>query len=162
MTADAIGYLRVSTEGQARDDKTSLDDQRRAVTEKAKAMGCTIGLWFSDEGVTGTTAEGRPGFMKMLQFCEASRRPNNDPGAILVLNDSRFARLPSDEAAYWRFSFKRLGWNLRFVEGGESDDPIAEGVLRTIHSAQAAAYSANLSANVKRGARGTGGLVRFV
>ena len=155
MTVDAIGYLRVSTEGQARDDKTSLDDQRRAVTEKAKAMGRTIGLWFSDEGVTGTTAEGRPGFMKMLQFCEASRRPNNDPGAILVLNDSRFARLPSDEAAYWRFSFKRLGWNLRFVEGGESDDPIAEGVLRTIHSAQAAAYSANLSANVKRGARGT-------
>ncbi len=59
MTANAIGYLRVSTEGQARDDKTSLDDQRRAITEKAKAMGRIIGRWFSDEGVTGTTAEGR-------------------------------------------------------------------------------------------------------
>ncbi len=155
MTVDAIGYLRVSTEGQARDDKTSLDDQRRAITEKAKTMGRTIGRWFSDEGVTGTTAEGRHGFMQMLQFCEDNQRRRSDRGAIIVLNDSRFARLESDESAYWRFSFKRLGWDVRFVEGGESSDPIAEGVLRAVNSAQAAAYSANLSANVKRGARGT-------
>ena len=152
---DAVGYLRVSTEQQTRDNKTSLDDQRQAITEKARAMGRTIGKWFRDEGVTGTTAEGRPGFMQMLQYCQDNPRPGANRGTIVVLNDSRFARLESDEAAYWRFSFKRLGWDVRFVEGGESNDPFAEGVLRTIHSAQAAAYSVNLSANVKRGARGT-------
>ena len=155
MIVDAIGYVRVSTEQQTRHDKTSLEDQRRAITEKAQAMGRTIGQWFSDEGVTGTTAEGRPGFMEMLQYCRNNPRPGANRGTIVVLNDSRFARLESDEAAYWRFSFKRLGWDLRFVEGGESDDPITEGVLRTIHSGQAAAYSTNLSANAKRGARGT-------
>ena len=155
MIADAIAYLRVSTEQQTRNDKTSLKDQRRAITEKAKAMGRTVGQWFSDEGVTGTTAEGRPGFMQMLHFCEAHERPKSKTGAILVLNDSRFARLPPDEAAYWRFSFKKLGWDVRYVEGGESTNLMVEGVLRTMNSVQAADYSANLSANVKRGARGT-------
>ncbi len=155
MTIDAIGYLRVSTEQQTRHDKTSLNDQRRAITEKAKAIGRTVDQWFSDEGVTGTTAEGRPGFMRMLHFCEAHERPKSKPGAILILNDSRFARLPPDEAAYWRFSFKKLGWDVRYVEGGESTNPMVEGVLRTMNSVQAADYSATLSANVKRGARGT-------
>ena len=155
MTVDTIGYLRVSTNQQTRDDKTSLNDQRRAINRKAATKSRKVGKWFSDEGVTGTTAEGRPGFMAMLRYCEANHRTKNDPGMILILNDSRFARLEFDEAAYWRFSFRLLGWHPRFVEGGESEDPIAEGVLRSINSAQAAAYSANLSANVKRGARGT-------
>jgi len=155
VIADTIAYLRVSTQQQTRNDKTSLEDQRRAIAEKAQAMSRTVGQWFSDEGVTGTTAEGRPGFMQMLGYCQDHPRQDPNRGVIVVLNDSRFARLEAEEAAFWRFSFKRLGWDVRFVEGGESADPMTDGILRAVYSTQAAAYSANLSANVRRGARGT-------
>lgn len=156
MIVDAIGYLRVSTEDQARDDKTSLADQECAIAAKAVELGVTIGRPFRDEGVSGRTAHRRPGFMEMFRFCEANQRPLRDPGYVVMLNISRFGRFEDpDEFAYWRVQFKNLGWLMRFVEGDESDDPVVGSLVRAVQGTQASAYSINLSTNVRRGVRGT-------
>jgi DNA invertase Pin-like site-specific DNA recombinase len=152
----AVAYVRVSSDEQAKDSRTSLQDQHQAVSELAGRVGCQIGRSFADPGVSGATAEDRPGFMAMLAYCQANERPRSEPGYVLVLNDSRWGRFRNpDEAGYWRVAFEKLGWRVRFAEGDDTEDPLARGVLRTIHSAQASAYREAIRANAKRGARGT-------
>lgn len=153
-----LAYVRVSTEDQARPDKTSIADQQRAVTALAERLGLTLGGAdvFADEGRSGATAEGRPAFMALVAYCQRSPRPASRPGHVLVLNDSRWGRFGDpEEATYWRVVLKRCGWLVRFAEGDDVEDPLGRGVLRTIHSAQASAYREAVKANAKRGARGT-------
>jgi DNA invertase Pin-like site-specific DNA recombinase len=155
---DTLGYVRVSTEQQATEQKTSLTDQRRLIVDKARAMGRVLeaAAIFEDAGVSGATAEGRPAFMAMLRYCESNPRPAKAIGMIFVLNDSRFGRFDDpEEATHWRFVLKRLGWRVRFVEGDEVEDTFARGVIRFIGSAQASEYRANLKRTAKRAARST-------
>jgi DNA invertase Pin-like site-specific DNA recombinase len=155
---DTLGYTRVSTEQQATEQKTSLRDQDRLITEKAKSMGRVLDpdAIFTDAGISGATAEGRPGFMGLIRYCENNPRPASAPGMIFVLNDSRFGRFDDpEEATHWRFVLKRLGWRVRFVEGDEVQDTFARGVIRFIGSAQASEYRANLKRTAKRAARST-------
>lgn len=152
---DTLAYVRVSTEDQAADHKTSLEDQRRAIAARAQHLGRTVGRVFEDAGASGATAEKRRGFTALIAFCRAHPRPRRDRGLVLVLNDSRWGRFENpDEETYWRFELERHGWIVRFVEG-EADDPLARRFLRTIHSTQASAYREAIRANAKRGARGT-------
>jgi DNA invertase Pin-like site-specific DNA recombinase len=156
-SVDTIGYIRVSTEDQARDEKSSLTDQRIAISALALKLGRVLAGddVFTDPGISGQTAEGRPGFMALIAYCEVNRRPLRSPGHVLVLNDSRFGRFRDpEEAAHWRFHLKRLGWHVRFAEGDDVDDPIARPVLRTIAAVQASEYSRALKANTRRGMRG--------
>jgi DNA invertase Pin-like site-specific DNA recombinase len=155
---DTLGYVRVSTEQQATEQKTSLTDQRRLIVDKARSMGRVLDATaiFEDAGVSGATAEGRPAFMAMLRYCESNPRPAKAIGMIFVLNDSRFGRFDDpEEATHWRFVLKRLGWRVRFVEGDEVEDTFARGVIRFIGSAQASEYRANLKRTAKRAARST-------
>jgi len=158
MTPDTLGYCRVSTESQAREDKTSIADQRAAIERLAETLGRQLSdaAVFTDAGVSGADAEGRPAFMRLVAFCEANRRSARSPGYVLVLNDSRFGRFRDpEEAVVWRFRLKQAGWLVRFAEGDETQDPLGRSVIRTVHAAQASAYRANIQANAKRGARGT-------
>src|SRR5690348_10447545 len=155
---DAVGYCRVSTESQAREDRTSLADQRDAVEALATRIGraLTSDSWFVDAGVSGADAEGRSAFMRLVAYCEAHRRPVRSPGYVLVLNDSRFGRFRDpDEAAAWRYRLKQCGWVVRFAESDDTTDPIGRSVLRAVGAAQASEYRASISRNAKRGARGS-------
>ena len=154
--ANTIGYLRVSTEEQAKDEMSSLDEQRRAVAGLAERLGRSIGPVFEDPGVSGATAEDRPGFMAMVAHCQAHPRSRSSRGCVLVLNDSRWGRFyDSEEAAYWRVELRRVGWDVRFAEGGETTDPLVEPLLRAVHGTQSTAYREAIRANAKRGARAT-------
>lgn len=153
---DTVGYVRVSTEDQAAERKTSLQDQGAAIAQLAEKLGRTLpaAAVFSDPGASGGTAEGRPGFMALVRYCEQHPRPAAAAGVVLVLNDSRWGRfLDHEDATYWRQHLAHQGWRVRFVEN-ETDDVATRGILRTVHQIQASAYRANLSANCKRGARG--------
>ncbi len=157
-TLDTIGYIRVSTEQQAGEDKTSLAEQRRAITDRAQRLGRVLlpASIFEDPGASGATAEGRPGFMRMLAHCEANPRSARAPGLVLVLNDSRFGRFDDpEEATHWRFVLKKLGWVVRFAEGDEMEDGVARGVMRFIGAAQASEYRANLKRTARRASRST-------
>jgi DNA invertase Pin-like site-specific DNA recombinase len=153
---DTVGYVRVSTEDQARDEKSSLADQRAAIGALATRLGRTIAPAdvFVDPGVSGQSAEGRPAFMALLRYCEEHPRTTGTRGLVLVLNDSRFGRFRDpEEAAHWRFHLKRHGWIVRFAEGDDVDDAVARPVLRTIAAVQASEYSRALKANTRRGMR---------
>lgn len=63
-----FGYLRVSSEEQARDG-LGLEVQRDMVTAEARARGVTVAGWYEDAGVSGTRIV-RPG----LGACLASLR----------------------------------------------------------------------------------------
>lgn len=152
----AVGYLRVSTEEQAREDRASLGQQRALCDQLAAQCGVTIERWFTDAGVSGGTAEKRRDFMALVEYCRAQGSDRRQVGLVLVLNDSRWGRFENpEESTYWRVLLQKTGWHVRFAEGDDTEDPIARPVLRSLHSGQASAYRAAIKANAKRGARGS-------
>jgi DNA invertase Pin-like site-specific DNA recombinase len=156
--ADTLGYVRVSTLSQVGDDKTSLADQTRAITELAGRLKRALSPThiFEDPGASGQTAEGRPGFMALVRYCEQNPRSRTRVGHVLVMNDSRWGRFDDpEEATYWRVHLSKQGWHVRFAEGDDTDDPIARGVMRSIGSGVSSQYRENIKRNAKRGARGT-------
>jgi DNA invertase Pin-like site-specific DNA recombinase len=156
-TGPAIGYLRVSKEEQARGDRTSLPHQRARLAQLADALGLTLAQVFEDPGVSGGTAEDRPGFQALLRYCLAHPQPRRSPGLVLVYNDSRWGRFADpEEATYWRVHLsKHAGWTVRFTEGDDTADPLARGILRSLYSSQASAYRDQVRQNATQGARGT-------
>jgi DNA invertase Pin-like site-specific DNA recombinase len=150
-----VGYVRVSTDRQAGDTQTSVADQTTAITGLATRLGLTVGAWYQDE-MSGGTVQQRPAMMRLLADCAASPRKANRPGAVLVLNDSRFGRFPDpEEATYWRVHLKMLGWGVRFVENDDTDNLTVRTVMRSIVSSQATQKRNDVRANAKRGSRGT-------
>ncbi|MBM4199824.1 MAG: recombinase family protein [Gammaproteobacteria bacterium] len=61
---NAIGYIRVSTQGQA-DDGISLDAQRAKITAWCECNGYTLAGIYEDAGISGTKAD-RPGLAAAL------------------------------------------------------------------------------------------------
>jgi DNA invertase Pin-like site-specific DNA recombinase len=147
----------VSREEQARPEKTSIDDQRRALQLLSARLRRVLddALVFEDPGVSGGS-DNRPGFQEMLRYCEAHRRHPRNTGCLLVLNHSRWGRWddPEDDT-YWRGHFKRLGWFVRFAEGDEAQDPFTRILSNSVGSMSASQYRRDIKANAKRGARGT-------
>jgi DNA invertase Pin-like site-specific DNA recombinase/ribosomal protein L37AE/L43A len=158
---DTLGYVRVSTEQQAGEQKTSLAEQRRTITELARRLGRVLEAEsiYEDAGYSGATAEGRPAFMALFRHCESNTRPASNPGMILMLNDSRFGRFDDpEEAGHWRFVLKQLGWHVRFAEADEVQDPLGRSIVRVVHSSIASQYRANLKVRAKAAARSTAAL----
>jgi DNA invertase Pin-like site-specific DNA recombinase len=151
----ALGYLRVSTEDQARDDRASLGQQEAAIRALATRRGFTLAQLFTDPGASGGSAD-RPAFQALLAYCAQHPCTDTVPGYVLVLNDSRWGRFEHpEEATYWREHLRRAGWLVRFTEGDDSDELMTRGVLRAIHSSTASAYREQIKATAKRGARGS-------
>jgi site-specific DNA recombinase len=61
----AAAYIRVSTEGQAGEDRFGLPAQKEAITTYSQAQGIDIVTWYSDEGISGATLD-RPGLQQLL------------------------------------------------------------------------------------------------
>ena len=69
MSTTAIGYIRVSTEGQAREG-VSLDAQRERIAAYVTAKGLELTEILVDEGLSGKTTD-RPGLRALLERCRA-------------------------------------------------------------------------------------------
>lgn len=108
-------YCRVSTDDQAKDGKTSLDDQERRLREwVARQPDWEVaGVWRDDETATGTTE--RPDWAKLM--LAAGRR---EFGAVVVTTMSRFTR---DEAEYlrWLRELSVYGVALWLADAGQVD-----------------------------------------
>jgi site-specific DNA recombinase len=153
---DTLAYRRVSTGEQAVEWKTSLADQTRAMQQRAQALGrVLLEKYIFEDRFSGEEAESRKGFMELIAFCRAHPRPRSRVGYVLFLNDSRFGRFRDpDEAAYWRFELSKVGWQVRFAENDDTENVTTRHVMRSVGSAQASEYLANLRNNAKRGTRG--------
>ena len=152
----ALGYIRVSSEQQAGDTHTSLDDQRAAIAALAARVGAEVVHVFADPGISGATIAKRPGLRALIARCQLETRRLDAPGYVFILNDSRLGRFDDpDEAAHLRFTLKQSGWIVRFAEADDIADPSLRHIMRAVGSAQASEYRRNLRANSKRGRMGT-------
>lgn len=60
----AVGYLRVSTEGQLGADRYGLESQRSDIEAYATTNGCEIVAWYTDAGLSGGTMD-RPELQRL-------------------------------------------------------------------------------------------------
>jgi site-specific DNA recombinase len=61
----ATGYLRVSTDAQAGEDRFGLESQTHAIRNYARSQGYDLVSWYTDAGISGGTLE-RPELQRLL------------------------------------------------------------------------------------------------
>lgn len=64
----AVGYVRVSTEEQAREG-VSLDNQRKRIEAFCVAKDWTLGRIYADEGISGSSLK-RDGVQELISDCK--------------------------------------------------------------------------------------------
>jgi site-specific DNA recombinase len=82
----ATGYLRVSTDAQAGEDRFGLESQTEAIRNFAKSQGYELVSWYTDAGVSGGTLE-RPELQRLLEDSRAGQFQ-----VVLVAKMDRVAR----------------------------------------------------------------------
>lgn len=91
-TKSAVGYIRVSTEEQAREG-VSLDAQKERLGAWATANGYALAAVHVDAGLSGRRADNRPGLQAaIVQACELK-------AVLVVYSLSRLARSTRDAIA---------------------------------------------------------------
>ena len=139
-------YCRVSTDSE--EQLTSYEAQRTYYTDKIMSNPeWTMAGLFADEGITGTSAQKRPEFLRMICQC---RQKKID--LILTKSVARFARNTVDSLKYVRI-LKELGIAVFFEEQNINTLDADNEMLLTIHSAFSQAESETMSSRVKWGKR---------
>lgn len=129
-TTTAIGYVRVSTDGQA-ESGAGLAAQRAAIETFAKRHGLTITAWHEDAGVSGAAAiEDRPGLMAAL----AGLRRGS---VLIVAKRDRIARDTLTALTIER-TVNRLRASIMSADGVGNGDEAADLFMRSIMDAAAA------------------------
>ena len=147
---NAVIYARYSSYGQ---NEQSIEGQLKDCHAYAIREGMTVVGEYIDRARTARSDD-RPDFQRMVR--DAERRQFQ---AVLVWKLDRFARNRYDSAIY-KAKLKRHGVKVISAMENIGDSPegiILEGMLESM----AEYYSANLSANVKRGQRETLAKGRF-
>lgn len=85
-----VGYCRVSTENQAQEG--TIEIQKLALSEYAKAQGHELVKVFSDEGVSGSSTD-RPGLTDVYDYLEN----HPDINGVLITSLDRLARSMRDQ-----------------------------------------------------------------
>lgn len=147
MTLRAIGYCRISSDAQR--DNTSLDAQRRAITDACLARGYMLAEIVTDEAISARSEriELRPGLVRVMAAVDA--------GQVDVLVVHSLDRLARNIMVTLQV-FKRLAAHgVAFVSLSEAIDyATPEGKLQiTILGAFAGYFSDNLAKHVAKGHR---------
>ena len=149
-------YCRVSTDRE--EQEHSFETQKAMYTEMImmKPTWQMAGI-YADEGITGTVAKKRPGFMKMIEDC---RKGKID--MIVTKSVSRFSRNNLDCLMYVR-ELKQLGIPIIFEKESINTIQVSSELLLTLFGALSQAESESISMNVKLGIRQSlkNGNVRF-
>ena len=149
-------YCRVSTDRE--EQEHSFETQKTMYTEMImmKPTWQMAGI-YAGEGITGTVAKKRPGFMKMIEDC---RKGKID--MIVTKSVSRFSRNNLDCLMYVR-ELKQLGIPIIFEKEGINTIQVSSELLLTLFGALSQAESESISMNVKLGIRQSlkNGNVRF-
>lgn len=139
-------YCRVSTDTE--DQKTSFDGQVKTYTQMIKNNpDWTLAGIYADEGITGTSANKRPEFMRMIADCEEGKID-----LIITKTISRFARNTLECLKFVR-QLTNMGIYLIFETNKiDTRQPYSEMML-TILAAFAQEESRSISENTKWGIR---------
>ncbi len=142
-TMPAVAYLRRSTDKQ----EQSIADQRSEIERYARERGFRIVREYVDDAISGTSADQRPGFQKMI-----ADAPAGGFKAVIVWNSDRFSRGDVTETEHYRFLLRKAGVTvLSVTEDYLAREGIDGDVLRTVKQFQNRQYSISLSQNTLRG-----------
>ena len=135
-------YCRVST--NYTDQKTSYANQIRVYQKmiRQKPEWELVDI-FADEGISGTQAENRPEFQRMMRMCE-----RREIDLILVKSMSRFARNVKESLEYVR-KLKSLGVGVIFEKEGINTMSIGDEMLLNTFSAIAQEESQAISQHIR-------------
>ena len=135
-------YARVSTEKDEQEDSFERQVEHYTQLISANKEWRMVEI-YKDPGISGTRAEKRPDFMRMIDDCRAGKIKK-----ILVKSISRFARNTVDALQYIR-ELRDLGISVYFEN--EKIDTLTPGgeVLITILAAMAEQESRTISTNIK-------------
>jgi len=137
----AVIYARFSSHSQ---NEQSIEGQLKTCFEFAEQNGYKIINEYIDRAVSGTGAENRPEFQRMIS--DSSKRQFQ---SVLVYQLDRFARNRYDSATY-KAKLKKNGVKVVSARENISDD--ASGVLmEAVLEGMAEYYSVELAQKVKRG-----------
>ena len=135
-------YARVSTEKEEQEDsfERQVEHYKQLIYSKPDWQFVDV---YADPGISGTRAEKRPDFLRMIEDCRAGKIKK-----VLVKSISRFARNTVDALQYIR-ELKDLGISVYFES--ENIDTLTPGgeVLLTILAAMAEQESRTISSNIK-------------
>ncbi len=135
-------YARVSTEKEEQEDsfERQVEHYTQMISENSKWRMVEV---YADPGISGTRAEKRPNFMRMIQDCRDGKIKR-----ILVKSISRFARNTVDALQYIR---ELRDLNISVFFENENIDTLGTGgdVLITILAAMAEQESRTISTNIK-------------
>ena len=139
-------YCRVSTDRE--EQEHSFETQKQMYTDMImmKPNWQMAGI-FADEGITGTIAKKRPGFMKMIDEC---RKGKID--IIITKSVSRFSRNNLDCLMYVR-ELKQKGIPIIFEKEGINTMQVSSELLISLFGGLSQAESESISMNVKMGIR---------
>ena len=99
----AVAYLRRSTDKQ----EQSIADQRAEIARYAGEHGYRLVGEYTDDAISGTSAEQRPGFQKMI-----ADAPAGGFKAVIVWNSDRFSRGDVTETEHYRYLLRKAGVTL--------------------------------------------------
>ena len=135
-------YARVSTEKEQQEDSfdRQVEHYTQMISDNPKWRMVEV---YADPGISGTRAEKRPNFMRMIQDCRDGKIKK-----ILVKSISRFARNTVDALQYIR---ELRDLNISIFFENENIDTLGTGgdVLITILAAMAEQESRTISTNIK-------------
>lgn len=139
-------YCRVSTDTD--DQQTSFEGQVKHYTEliEAKPDWELAGI-YADDGITGTSAEKRPEFMRLIADCEAHKID-----LVICKSLSRWGRNTLETLTYVR-RLKDLGVNLIFEINNIDTRATYSEMLLTVLAAFAQEESRSISENTSWGIR---------
>jgi DNA invertase Pin-like site-specific DNA recombinase len=135
--------LRRSTDRQ----EQSLEDQDAALRRYAADNGFRIVRFYTDDAISGTSADNRPAFQKMMA---AASNGHRDFSAVLTYDVKRFGRVDSDEAGFYRHLLRKSGVEVIYTSEGFTGHDTDE-IVRTVKQLQARQESKDLSKVTLRG-----------
>lgn len=143
----ACGYLRCSTDEQG---ATSIPQQKREIEQWSVQNKIPIVEWFIDEGVSGTTFEDRPAFLRMTDEIESAHPRFN---TVLVYDESRWGRaIKLRENSFWKTYFDKKGVLVRLIHSNSRNgNHLSDFITEVVESAEASEYSRKLSRSIIRG-----------
>lgn len=141
----AAAYIRVSTDEQM---DYSPAVQLEEILSYAEKNGFQIpnAFIFKDEGISGRSAEKRPGFQEMIR---QTRKKQNKIKYIIVHKYDRFARNKEDAVLY-KALLKKDGVKVISVREPIPQDDKFAVIYESMLEAMAEYYSLNLSEEVKK------------
>lgn len=141
----AIGYIRVSTENQAGDDKYGIESQRNAILDYADKNGYSIVMWKVDE-ISGVKDD-RPAMNDIL-FGETIMNPPIQ--AVIAFKSDRIAR---DMKLYFYYLYVLEKRNIKLLSTEETFDDSNgfAGVYRSLLMFVAEQERRNIALRTTRG-----------